>query len=171
MKTSLCFVQNKYKESGKKSQSVSVYSQLPETNDTQFAKAVCQIQSEVRSGTLPNPVRYCGQTRKHNQTVSYFSRTNTKKRRRGTHPAVCTRSCRRLRRLCAPKRLRSCRVRCVQVLCDAFRFRTNIWFVPNPTVSMVVLRSFITRTEAEKGQSFLFISSDHKVNYWTTLRE
>lgn len=64
MKTSLCFVQNKYKESGKKSQSVSVYSQLPETNHMQFAKAVCQIQSEVRSGTPPNPVRYCGQTTK-----------------------------------------------------------------------------------------------------------
>lgn len=43
-----CCLQNKYKESGKKSQRVSVYSQLPETNDIQFAKAVSEIQSEVR---------------------------------------------------------------------------------------------------------------------------
>ena len=40
--------QNKYKEDGKKSLSQSIYSQLPETSDTQFAKTVSQTQSEVR---------------------------------------------------------------------------------------------------------------------------
>lgn len=41
-------LQNKYKESGKKSQNVSLYSQLTDTNDIQFAKTVSDIQSEVR---------------------------------------------------------------------------------------------------------------------------
>lgn len=44
-------LQNKYKESGKKGQTVSAYSQLPETNDIQFARAVSEIQSEVRRDT------------------------------------------------------------------------------------------------------------------------
>lgn len=44
----LCRLQNKYKESGRKSQTVSVYSQLADTNDIQFAKTVSEIQSEVR---------------------------------------------------------------------------------------------------------------------------
>ncbi|PWA32051.1 hypothetical protein CCH79_00020385 [Gambusia affinis] len=39
---------NKYKEGGKKVQTVSVYSQLPETNQTQFAKNVSELQSEVK---------------------------------------------------------------------------------------------------------------------------
>ena len=41
-------LQNKYKEDGKKNLSQSIYSQLPETSDTQFAKTVSQTQSEVR---------------------------------------------------------------------------------------------------------------------------
>lgn len=42
-----CLLQAKYKESGKKSRSQSVYSQLPETTETQFAKTVSELQSEV----------------------------------------------------------------------------------------------------------------------------
>lgn len=43
------FSQNKYRESGVRSLSQSVYSQLPETADTQFARSACELQSEVRS--------------------------------------------------------------------------------------------------------------------------
>lgn len=41
-------VQVRYKEDGRRSQTVSVYSQLPQTSDTDFAKAVSELQSEVR---------------------------------------------------------------------------------------------------------------------------
>ncbi len=40
--------QNKYKEDGKRNLSQSFYSQLPETTETQFAKSVAELQSEVR---------------------------------------------------------------------------------------------------------------------------
>lgn len=40
--------QNKYKEDGRRSLSQSFYSQLPETTETQFAKTVSELQSEVR---------------------------------------------------------------------------------------------------------------------------
>lgn len=53
----------------------------------------------------------------------FFSRTNIKNQGGETCPAVCTRSCRRRWTLCTLKRLQSCRVRCVQVQRDAFRFR------------------------------------------------
>ena len=39
--------QNKYKEDSKKSLSQSIYSQLPETSDTQFARTISELQSEV----------------------------------------------------------------------------------------------------------------------------
>ena len=39
--------QTKYKESAKNSGSTSIYSQLPETTETQFVKAVSELQSEV----------------------------------------------------------------------------------------------------------------------------
>lgn len=41
-------LQTKYKEDGKRSQTASFYSQLPQTSETQFAKSVSEIQSEVR---------------------------------------------------------------------------------------------------------------------------
>lgn len=41
-------VQNKYKEEGLRSLSQSLYSQLPETAETQLAKTVAELQSEVR---------------------------------------------------------------------------------------------------------------------------
>lgn len=41
-------VQNKYKEEGLRSLSQSLYSQLPETAETQLAKSVAELQSEVR---------------------------------------------------------------------------------------------------------------------------
>lgn len=41
-------VQARYKEDGRRSQTVSLYSQLPQTSDTEFAKAVSELQSEVR---------------------------------------------------------------------------------------------------------------------------
>lgn len=40
-------VQLRYKEEGRRSQSMSVYSQLPETNDIQLARTVSEQQSEV----------------------------------------------------------------------------------------------------------------------------
>lgn len=42
------YPQNKYKEAGMQSLSHSVYSQLPETEEIKFAKAVADLQSEVR---------------------------------------------------------------------------------------------------------------------------
>lgn len=41
------YLQNKYKEDGKKSVSYSVYSQLPETAEIQFAKAMADLANEV----------------------------------------------------------------------------------------------------------------------------
>ena len=41
--------QSKYKEDGKKSLSQSIYSQLPETPNTQFAKTASHLQSEVEA--------------------------------------------------------------------------------------------------------------------------
>lgn len=45
-------VQIKYKEEGRKEMSVNLYSLLPETAETQFAKEVSDLQSEVREGGL-----------------------------------------------------------------------------------------------------------------------
>lgn len=42
-----CVLQSKYKEDGVRSRSHSVYSQLAETAETQFAKNVSELQSEV----------------------------------------------------------------------------------------------------------------------------
>lgn len=110
--------QNKYKESGKKSQSVSVYSQLPQTNEMQFAKAVSEIQSEVREHRV---FKICLKVKPQSQRLhsmplfviflSLFCRANIKKQGRRKRPALCTRSCPRLWRLSTPKRWHSCRVR------------------------------------------------------------
>lgn len=40
-------MQLRYKEEGRRSQSMSVYSQLPETNDIQLARTMSEQQSEV----------------------------------------------------------------------------------------------------------------------------
>lgn len=45
--TCWCFLQNKYKQSGKKSMSSSLYAQLPQTPETQFVAKVSELQSEV----------------------------------------------------------------------------------------------------------------------------
>lgn len=51
-----CFLplysQSKYREDGMKSLSQSFYSQLSETAETQFAKTVSELQSEVREQQL-----------------------------------------------------------------------------------------------------------------------
>lgn len=50
MKHLLCFdliLQNKYKQSGKKSMSSSLYAQLPQTVETQLAAKMSDLQSEV----------------------------------------------------------------------------------------------------------------------------
>ena len=44
-----CLLQIKYKEDGMRSLSQSVYCQLPETAETQLAKTVSELQSEVTS--------------------------------------------------------------------------------------------------------------------------
>ena len=46
VKSNLLF-QVKYKEKGKNNASSSIYSQLPETTETQFAKQMSELQSEV----------------------------------------------------------------------------------------------------------------------------
>lgn len=50
MKHLLCIdliLQNKYKQSGKKSTSSSLYAQLPQTAETQLAAKMSDLQSEV----------------------------------------------------------------------------------------------------------------------------
>lgn len=44
-------LQNKYKESGKKIQNSSLYTQLPQTTETEFAKSVSELTSQVHSQT------------------------------------------------------------------------------------------------------------------------
>lgn len=46
----LCFLQNKYKQSGKTSTLSSLYAQLPQTAETQLAAKMAALQSEVRPG-------------------------------------------------------------------------------------------------------------------------
>ena len=41
--------QSKYKEGGRRRLSQSFYSQLPETSETQLARSVSELQSEVRT--------------------------------------------------------------------------------------------------------------------------
>lgn len=48
----LASVQSKYKEDGIKSLSQSLYSQLPETAETQLAKTVSELQSEVTTTAI-----------------------------------------------------------------------------------------------------------------------
>ena len=48
-------LQNKYKEDGKRSVYNSVYSQLPETAEIQFVKAVSELQSQVLHGGVGAP--------------------------------------------------------------------------------------------------------------------
>lgn len=45
----LLFWQNNYKEGGKKDMSTSLYSQLPDTIEIQFARELTELQSEVAS--------------------------------------------------------------------------------------------------------------------------
>ncbi len=44
----IVFSQNKYKRSSKQENSSSIYSQLPQTQETQFAKQMAELQSDVR---------------------------------------------------------------------------------------------------------------------------
>lgn len=46
---SCCLLQIKYQEEGKKRLSQSLYSQLPETSQTRFARDVSELQSDVRT--------------------------------------------------------------------------------------------------------------------------
>lgn len=46
---SCCLLQVKYQEEGKRSLSQSLYSQLPETSQTRFARDVSELQSHVRT--------------------------------------------------------------------------------------------------------------------------
>lgn len=51
-------VQSKYKEDGIRSLSQSFYSQLPETAETQLAKTVSELQSEVRTTPITLSFRW-----------------------------------------------------------------------------------------------------------------
>lgn len=57
-----CFLQNKYKQSGKKSLLSSLYAQLPQTAETQLAAKVAALQSEVtvtkRSRSFSQPAHF-----------------------------------------------------------------------------------------------------------------
>jgi hypothetical protein len=44
-------MQSKYKEEGKKAHGSSVYSQLPATMETQFARTVSDLQSQVSNSS------------------------------------------------------------------------------------------------------------------------
>ncbi len=44
--------QSKYRESGKKENSTSLYNTLPETKDTRHARDAAEIQSQVRQSLL-----------------------------------------------------------------------------------------------------------------------
>ena len=46
-------LKSKYKEESKKAHGSSVYSQLPETMETQFARTVSDLQSQVRTSSRP----------------------------------------------------------------------------------------------------------------------
>ena len=48
-------LQNKYREDGKRGVSTSGYSQLPETVETQFVKAVSELQSQGLHGGVNAP--------------------------------------------------------------------------------------------------------------------
>lgn len=43
------FPQNKYQQSGKQSMSTSLFSQLPQTSETQLAAKMSELQSEVNA--------------------------------------------------------------------------------------------------------------------------
>ena len=60
----MCF-QVKYKEEGKQEMSSNLYSLLPETTETQLAKQLTEMQSEVL------------QTHKHSQTHIHDIETHT----------------------------------------------------------------------------------------------
>lgn len=52
--SSLSVSQIKYKESGKKDMSTSLYSLLPETTEIQFAREMTEMQSEVAGHIVNN---------------------------------------------------------------------------------------------------------------------
>lgn len=64
------FPQSKYKEGGRKSLSQSFYSQLPETAETQFAKSVSDLQSQVRRRWSEKPCSCSGTCEHSNRLIS-----------------------------------------------------------------------------------------------------
>lgn len=90
-----------------KSLSQSFYSQLPETAETQHAKTVSELQSEVRTAAL------CGATCSTDRplTGDLLSRPGTRRRAGRRRAAVCTTNFLKLWRRYMLKRLQSCRVR------------------------------------------------------------
>lgn len=76
--------QIKYKEEGLKSLPHSLYSQLPQTTDTQFAKSVSELQSEVGGAYFCvqlDPANPRGVRRNADANVCSF-RGNTRKQER-----------------------------------------------------------------------------------------
>lgn len=109
---SLCVVifQNKYKESGKKSRTSSLYSQLPQTNETQFNKTLSEIQSQVILHVLvKSELSFCLWLK-----VLIFClcfRLNIKKPAGRTRRLLCTQNFLRLWTRHTSKKRHSCRVR------------------------------------------------------------
>lgn len=112
LKSTLCVVifQNKYKESGKKSRTSSLYSQLPQTNETQFNKTLSEIQSQVILHVfVQSELSFCLRLK-----VLIFClcfRLNIKKPAGRTRRLLCTQNFLRLWTWHTSKKRHSCRVR------------------------------------------------------------
>lgn len=106
--------QIKYKDEGLKSLPHSLYSQLPHTTDTQFAKSVSELQSEVGGANVCiqlDPANPGGRRRNTNVNVSCSFRGNTRKQGKRRPPARCTPHCRRPWTPDTPERRLSCKAR------------------------------------------------------------
>lgn len=98
-----------------RSLSQSFYSQLPETAETQHAKTVSELQSEVRSAALRNVISSLTELvslgPQLQLTGDLLSRPGTRRRAGRRRAAVCTTNSLKLWRHDMLKRLQSCRVR------------------------------------------------------------
>lgn len=109
---SLCsavFVQVKYKQDGLKEASGSLFHQLPETTETQLAKELRDIYSEVRSSLLKSIAAVSPRGDAERCVLSLRSSTKKKGRRRSVR--TCTHSSPRRQKRSSPSRCQRYRVR------------------------------------------------------------
>lgn len=105
--------QIKYKEEGLKSLPHSLYSRLPQTTDTQFAKSVSELQSEVGGANNRIQLEPANPGGRRNADLNVYCsfRGNTRNQERRRLSAPCTPHCRRPLTPCTPGRRLSCRAR------------------------------------------------------------